>query len=112
MLRDERLGVARLELEHDGYAWRAGAPKHRRVMSLSPSCLEVHDRIVGGSDIHSGVSRLRLDASTSVRVTGDGEVSRRDGAWHAQLGVPQDAVVLEQNVPPDHDEGVRWRLEW
>jgi hypothetical protein len=107
----EHEGTTRIDLEHDGYAWLPGSPRHERVLTMGPRRLCVHDRIAGGRG--DFVSRLRLDgaAAERVRVSGDREVKRRDDVWYPRHGDARPAVVLEQRGMAG-DEGVRWRIEW
>ena len=105
-----RAGAAHLELEHDGYAWLPGAPRHVRSMQLRPGRLEVKDRIMGGSE--AWVSRLRVDAATGVRVGSYGGVSCRDDRWYPRHAEACPARVYEQRGRAGSGEGVVWLLEW
>ena len=60
-----------VEAEHDGYLRLEGRPVHRRRLTLSPTELQVTDRIRGRGD-HMSASRLYLGApSDSVRRMAD-----------------------------------------
>lgn len=103
-------GVARLELEHDGYSWMPGGPRHRRAFALSPTGLEVQDWVTGGEA--EWRSRLRLASPARVRASSEGESSRRDGPWHARHGDPSAATVIERRSRAGDARRVVWRLEW
>jgi hypothetical protein len=105
-------GAARIEVEHDGYAWRAGAPRHERWIELREGALEVFDRIRGGSE--AWVSRLRIDAvdGARLRISGDRDVLRRTDRWYPRHGNARTAVVLEQSARANDATGVIWRVEW
>jgi uncharacterized heparinase superfamily protein len=99
---------ARAELDHDGYTWLPGAPRHRRTMVMAPGQLTVHDRVEGRPD--GWVSRLRVEGATRLKVGGDGEMTRRDDRWHPRHGDPRPALLFE--LRPRAGEGVDWRIEW
>jgi hypothetical protein len=107
---DVEAGAARLALEHDGYAWLPGMPRHARTLSLGSGHLEVHDRIVGAG--HRWVSRLRIDADAPVRITGESQPRRRADRWYPRHGEPRAALVFEQQGGGDDAPGVVWRVEW
>lgn len=111
----------RLELDHDGYAWLPGGPRHVRRVALGPGRLIVTDRI-GHAGARAGegrfVSRLRLDAEAAargpvLRVLGvPGPPSREDGVWHREHGQARAATVFAQGAPAADDRGVVWHVEW
>jgi hypothetical protein len=103
-------GVARIELEHDGYAWLPDEPRHRRTLMLGEHGLEVRDRVVGGAG--RWCSRVRLDAQARARVSGEGELHERADRWHPRHGEPSPARVLEQRARAGDARGVVWRIEW
>jgi uncharacterized heparinase superfamily protein len=103
-------GVALVALEHDGYAWLPGAPRHARTLALGARRLEVRDRIAGGP--HGWASRLRVDVEARVRVTGEGQVQRREDRWHPRHGDPRPALVFEQRGRRDDPGSVVWSVEW
>ncbi len=107
-----RANEARVELEHDGYAWMAGAPRHRRSLSMADGSLRVRDRIVGGDG--GFVTRLRLDAAAArhARVFGDHGVRRRVDTWYPRHGEAHAAIVFEQSGGAGDARGVEWRIEW
>ncbi len=107
---DGDAGSVRAELEHDGYAWLPGAPRHVRSLALGSRRLDVRDRIVGGS--YRWVSRLRIDSEAPVRVTGGGELRRREDRWYPRHGDPRPAMVFEQRGGGDDPGSVVWRVEW
>ena len=109
---EAREGVARVELEHDGYAWMSGAPRHRRSIEMEAGALRVHDRIAGGQG--EFVTRLRLDAAAAgaVRVSGDRPVERRTDVWYPRHGDARAAIVLEQRGIACDARGAGWRIEW
>ncbi len=104
--------VARVELEHDGYAWMKGSPRHRRSIAIGGGTLRVHDRIVGGEG--EFVTRLRLDAAAAVRVrvSGDRDVRQRVDAWYPRHGEAREAIVFEQRGAADDARGAEWQIEW
>ena len=104
--------VARVELEHDGYAWMTGAPRHQRSIEMESGSLRIRDRVARGRG--ELVSRLRLDAAAAgrARVTGDHEVRMRIDAWYPRHGQAREAVVLEQHAPASDARGVEWGIEW
>jgi hypothetical protein len=109
VLRQETVqGTSRVELEHDGYAWLPGSPRHHRVIELAPGRLEVHDRVDGGR--HPWVSRIRVGVGSPVRVSGGRAASRRDDRWHPRHGDPRPAVVHDQRS--GEERRVAWRIEW
>jgi uncharacterized heparinase superfamily protein len=105
-------GVARAVLEHDGYAWRPGSPRHARTLALGRGRLEVHDGITGGSE--GWVSRLRVDARDGARlaVTGGVAVARHEDRWYPQHGDALPASVLAQHGRGSDAAGVVWRIAW
>jgi hypothetical protein len=107
---DVGAGVARVDLEHDGYAWLPGGPRHARSIALGPRRLEVSDRVVGGS--YPWASRLRMDAEAPLRVTGEGPVHDREDRWHPRHGDPRPARVFEQRGGGEDPGSVAWRVEW
>jgi hypothetical protein len=104
--------VARIEVEHDGYSWRAGAPRHERWIELREGTLEVFDRIRGGTE--AWLSRVRIDAhdGAHLRIAGDCDVQRRDDRWYPRHGDARAAVVFEQRSRATDASGVRWRVRW
>jgi hypothetical protein len=105
--------LARVDLEHDGYSWLPGKPRHVRAMSLSPSALHVRDRVAAAD--RAWASRVRVDAGTRVVVAGAGAVLRAEDRWHPRHGVPSPALVFEQRPGSEQGgktQGVDWRVEW
>jgi uncharacterized heparinase superfamily protein len=103
-------GVARLELEHDGYAWLPGEPRHARTMELRLGRLDIRDRVAGGA--YAWASRLRVDPAADIRVSGEGPVLRRADRWYPCHGQARPAIVFEQHALRSDARGVAWRLEW
>jgi hypothetical protein len=103
-------GVVRVALEHDGYAWLPGAPRHARTLVLGPGRLDLHDRIAGGG--YSWASRLRMAADAPLRISGAGPVYRREDRWYPRHGDPRPALVFEQRGRGDAPGSVVWRVEW
>jgi hypothetical protein len=106
-------GIARVDLEHDGYAWLPGRPRHARTIELRPGRLDVRDRVLGGA--YAWASRLRVDATARVRVSGEGQVVRRGGWWYPHHGQARPAIVFEQHARGGGGgdaQGVAWRVEW
>jgi hypothetical protein len=103
-----------LELEHDGYAWLPGAPRHARTFELQPTSLEVRDRVVSGVGAQPWTSRLRVATSVAARarITGAGTVRRCEGAWYARHGQPSPALCFEQQSHTGSGQDVVWRVEW
>ena len=104
-------GWAQIELEHDGYAWLPGSPRHARSIVLGPRRLEVRDRLRGRSP-GPWVSRLRVDDAAAVTVGGEGPVERRPDRWFPRYGDPRPALVFEQRASGREAAGVAWRVEW
>ncbi len=107
-----RQDVARIELEHDGYAWMPGAPRHQRSIAMGRESLTVRDSIAGGQG--EFVTRLRLDAASSKAVDafGNRDVRTVVGAWHPRHGDARDALVFEQHGFAGDPRAVEWQLEW
>jgi hypothetical protein len=103
---------ASLRLEHDGYAWLPGAPRHVRTMTMAAGSLHVLDRAEGGS--HAMVSRLRTSAAGAPLRVGNGRkpVESIPGVWHARHGEPLRARVFEQVAASNNPYGIAWHLEW
>jgi hypothetical protein len=105
--------LAQVDLEHDGYSWLPGKPRHVRAMSLSSRALHVRDR-VAASD-RAWASRVRVDAGTRVVLAGAGAILRAEDRWHPRHGVPSPALVFEQrpgSARGGETQGVDWRVEW
>jgi hypothetical protein len=107
-----REDTARIELEHDGYAWRAGSPRHVRVLTMRAGQLFVQDRIISGRG--EFVSRVRFHAAAAGQTTvaGNRHVSQRDDAWHPRHGEARPAIVLEQRGVAGDERDVEWRIGW
>ena len=106
-----RSGGVRVGVEHDGYSYRPGAPRHERAVELRPGHLEIRDRMPNARE--PWVSRIRADgAGAAVGIAGSGKVRTREDRWHPQHGVPRPARVFEQSGPPAGGEDVVWRVEW
>lgn len=100
---------ASFDLEHDGYAWMPGSPRHQRRIEMNAGSLHVRDRVSGGRA--SWTSRLRLDeqATAGVSVGGAERFSQAPGPWFARHGDPRAAVVLQQRGGSGE---VVWSLRW
>jgi hypothetical protein len=107
-----REGHLRIDLEHDGYAWLPGAPRHARSMTLRAGCLEVLDRMTGAKA--EWVSRLRFDApiESRVQVSARAEVRRRADIWYPRHGEASPAVLLEQRAKAGAPPELGWQVEW
>jgi uncharacterized heparinase superfamily protein len=103
-------GVVRVALEHDGYAWLPGAPRHARTLVLGSRRLDLRDQVVSGG--YSWASRLRMVADAPVRISGEGPVHRREDRWYPRHGDPRPALVFEQQGRGDDPGSVVWRVEW
>jgi hypothetical protein len=99
-----------VECEHDGYAWLAGRPVHRRQLVFTARALSIDDYVAGATP-YPAESRLRLAANTRLRCEG-GAVKSSDDRWHAEFATPRPARVLTQPVPPDPAAGAHWLLRW
>ena len=108
--KENRNGTEWLELEHDGYSWMSGGPRHHRSFALKARGLEVQDWVVGGDS--EWRSHLRLASAERLRVWSDGEISHHDGPWHPRHGDPRAATVMEQRSLTGDARRVVWRLEW
>jgi hypothetical protein len=109
-LAREKDAVA-MEVEHDGYAWLPGKPVHRRRLSFGPGALRIADE-VAGRGVHSGISRLRLDATASGRleVRGSSEPVCHADVWHPRFAEPLEAAVHEQ--PVSNERTCDWTVSW
>jgi len=111
---DIRNDSSRAVLEHDGYSWMPGQPRHVRTMELRRGMLSVTDRVRTGPGATAveAVSRLRLDARSRIRASGTNEVSRAVGRWYARHGDAREAFVLSQHASVGPDKEICWRLGW
>jgi hypothetical protein len=107
---DRRVDRASLDVDHDGYLWLPGGPRHRRSFVLTPSSLEVVDRLTTSS--YPAASRIRLSEPERVRVLADAPITRSSSSWYACLGVGRPASLLEQSLDGGDTPGAAWRLEW
>jgi uncharacterized heparinase superfamily protein len=107
-----REDAVRIELEHDGYAWMPGAPRHHRSIAMGRESLRVFDSIVGGQG--EFVTRLRVDAASAktVRIFGNRDVGRGVDAWYPRHGDAREALVFEQRGFAGDPSAVEWQLEW
>jgi hypothetical protein len=110
LAKETRHGVERLELEHDGYSWMPGEPRHCRSFALSARGLEVQDWVTGGAA--EWRSHLRLASPGRVRVSSEGELQRHEDPWHPRHGDPRGATVMDQRSRGGDARRVVWRLEW
>jgi hypothetical protein len=107
-----RDGEVRADLEHDGYAWLPGSPRHARSMTLRGGCLDVLDRLRGGEG--EWTSRLRLDALMvgRVRVSGRSDVPGEADLWYPRHGDARAAMLFEQQAKAAASSELVWRVEW
>jgi hypothetical protein len=101
---------ARLELEHDGYAWLPGRPRHRRSLDLARGRLDVSDAVPGSGS--PWASRMRLASPLRGTVSGAGEIERSEAHWFPRHGEPAPAVVLTQRAAAGAGSHVRWSIRW
>jgi hypothetical protein len=102
-------GVA-VECEHDGYAWLAGRPVHRRQLVFTARALSIDDHVASATP-YPAESRMRVAINARLRCEGDA-VTSSDDRWHAEFATPLPARVLTQPVPPDPAAGAHWLLRW
>jgi hypothetical protein len=96
-------------LEHDGYAWMPGQPRHKREITLCPRSLRITDRVVGRAS--GAISRLRLATPESLNVQSGGATERIDAVWHPFHGDPHPACLLSQRLGEADGSGT-WYVEW
>jgi hypothetical protein len=105
-------GGATVEVEHDGYTWLRGRPRHTRTLELRSGLLEIHDRVREGSR-QRFVSRLRVDAEAASRLRiGPGAPSLARGLWYPRHGQSRTAYVHALEACAGDERGVSWRIEW
>lgn len=107
---DRGVDKASLDVDHDGYAWLAGGPRHRRSFVLNSSSLLVRDCLSTSS--YAAVSRLRLSEPQRLRALANAPVTRSSTCWYPRLGVGSPAILLEQTLHGHERPGATWRLEW
>ena len=90
---------------HDGFRALPGAPIHRRLLSASPSRIEIDDRVDGGAG-QRVVARLLLHPETQVSI-GAGETALRLRDVRARLTTAHPVTIQEAWWCPDF--GVRHR---
>jgi uncharacterized heparinase superfamily protein len=100
----------RLVLDHNGYAWLPGAPRHVRTIELGQRRLTIRDTIVGGSGTFA--SRLHLDREAADALTiSDSPIPQAD-VWYPNHARPRPAVCFERNGRAERGDVVEWRLTW
>jgi hypothetical protein len=103
-----------VELEHNGYAWLAGRPHHRRRITLGERRLDVHDSVLGGSG-QRFVSRIRMDAELADTLTvsaGPAAVVRTADVWYPRHGDARPALLFELAGSAADSLGARWQIRW
>jgi hypothetical protein len=107
-------GRCQLELEHDGYRWRPGRPRHLRTIDFRNGSLEIHDRVVDGQG-EPFVSRIRVDAKAAdeLHIEGAPETpGHAFGLWYPRHGDALSAEVHSLRGRAGNHHGVRWRIQW
>jgi uncharacterized heparinase superfamily protein len=101
----------RVEAAHDGFTWMPGAPVHVRAVEVVGSLVLVEDRVPGARRPFQSRLRLTRHGRERLRVEGSGPiVAREDAAWFPVHGVPEAAVVLEQEAEPGGV--IRWNARF
>jgi len=104
-------GLARVLLEHDGYAWRPHSPRHERTLELGGRRLFIRDQVRGSTE--PWVSRVRMDARAADRIRISGtNIERKKGRWHLRHAEAQPAIVLEQKSVGHTGYTIDWSFEW
>lgn len=105
-VRDRRSGATEAAIfagaAHDGYAWRPGAPVHRRSWELGEDGLTVIDRVE--SRAGAAVARFHLGEGVVAEAAADGLSGR--------LVLPSRRVVAWTATAPARIEPSEWRPEF
>lgn len=104
-----------VEVEHDGYAWRPGAPRVVRAFEFGRGRLVIVDRIEGGASngrASEFASRLRLTehGRGALRISGNRTVTACEDSLYPSIGDRRPALVLEQRALARAP--IRWCVEW